>query len=429
MKHAALIAPLLALLLSPTGAQTRPTTTTAPAVDRYLINGRVIDAATTRPIDKFTLVMRPTKNVYWQNHMVRRFTGGTFKFPHPRGWNDILIRVWADGYKPSIVRVPEDKDEIEVWLKPAQTLAGRVVGMDGKPLAGAQVGLAGVGQELQVRDAKLALGDICRELDRKIVTTRSDGTFELPDDPEAMKIVVVHASGYGEADVSRIEDPITIQPWASIQGQLLRGDAPAPGWQISAYRSSPERIEFPFIHHNNDGRTDANGRFSIERIPPGRSQVQVNLVNKNASSSVFGLHTSIDAKPGQTINLTLGGEGRPVIGRLVPASGAKVKRFGHKLHIGLEAASMGFIVNSPLEDGMREAQRAFMADGLTQKYYQDVEVSADGRFRVDRLPPGQYQMTGVPIDSRADHFEVKPIDGGKTDDPLDLGDLKVGQSE
>src|SRR6476620_9820525 len=102
--------------------------------------------------------------------------------------------------------------------------------MDGKPLAGAQVGLAGVGQELQVRDAKLALGDICRELDRKIVTTRSDGTFELPDDPEAMKIVVVHASGYGEADVSRIEDPITIQPWASIQGQLLRGDAPAPGW-------------------------------------------------------------------------------------------------------------------------------------------------------------------------------------------------------
>jgi len=48
VKHAPLIAPLLALLLSPTGAQTRPTTSTAPAVDRYLINGRVIDAATTR---------------------------------------------------------------------------------------------------------------------------------------------------------------------------------------------------------------------------------------------------------------------------------------------------------------------------------------------------------------------------------------------
>jgi hypothetical protein len=418
----------LALLASSTNAQTRPATTTAP-IERYLINGRVIDATTTKPIEKFTLVMRPTKNVYWQNHMVRRFTGGTFKFPHPRGWNDILIRVWADGYKPSIVRVPEDKDEIEVWLKPAQTLKGRVIGTDGKPLADAQVGLAGIGQELHVNGTKLSLGDICHELDRKIVTTSADGTFELPDDPEAMKIVVVHALGYGEADVSRIDDPIGIQPWAAVTGQLLRGSAPAPGWQISAFLSAPERVEFPFIHHDNGARTDADGRFSIEHIPPGRSHFQVNFVGAKTSSPVFGLNTSIDFKPGQTINITLGGEGRPVIGRLVPANGSNVKWTGQKLHIGLEMPSMGFIFNSPIEDGMREAQRAFMADGLAQKYYRDVEVAPDGRFHIEHLPQGNYDISGVALNPRADHFEVKPIEGGKTDEPLDLGDLKVGRPE
>src|SRR5262245_43104600 len=226
--HCAIALLPLILLTSRALAQTRPATT--PSTDRYLINGRVIDATSTKPIDKFTLVMRPAKNVYWQNHMLRRFSGGTFKFPHPRGWNDILIRVWADGYKPSIVRVPEDKDDVEVWLKPAQTLRGRVAGVDGKPLAGAQVGLAGVGQELRVSGDKLALADLTHELDRKIVTTAADGTFELPDDPEAMKIVVTHAIGYGEADVSRIDDPIAIKPWARVEGQLLRGSAPAPGW-------------------------------------------------------------------------------------------------------------------------------------------------------------------------------------------------------
>ncbi len=416
--------PIVLLLMSTTGlahAQTQPATT-APArkIDQYLINGRVIDATTTRPIEKFTLVLRPAKNPFWQPHTLKRHANGTFKFPHPRGWNDILIRVWAKGYKPLVVRVAEDQDEVEVWLKPAQSIKGRVIGADGKALAGAQVALAGLSQEVRISGGKLALADICRELDRKTVQSAANGMFELPDDPEASKVVVVHESGYGEIELSRIEDGIVVQPWARVQGLLLRGASPAPGWEITVDRASPLGADNPFIHHNSAARTDAAGRFSVLSVAPGRGRVSVNLVKGKNTSSVFGIDTWIDAAPGESVELTLGGVGRPVVGKLVAANGASVDWAKFKLRVYLEAPSMGFIVESNVEDGFREAQGAFLAGGLTSKYHHELTPAADGTFRIERLPQGNYQIAGFPRG-----FEVKPMEGGRSEEPLELGELKM----
>jgi hypothetical protein len=413
---------LLSQTLPSTAPSTRP-------VEKYLIHGRVIDATTTKPIDKFTLVMRPAKNVYWQNHMLKHGAGGAFKFPHPRGWNDILIRVWADGYKPTIVRVPEDKDDVEVWLKPAQILKGRVVDSEGKPVADAQVGLGGIGQELSVSADKLRISDICHELDRTIVRTGADGTFAISDDPEARNVVVVHSGGYAEAEVSRIEDPVVLQPWGRIEGQLLRGATPAPGWEIQTIRSAPRNVEFSYLHHFNSAITDASGHFAIDHIPFGTVQVSVGYAKGTSTSTVFGLTTFVKLKAGEAVRITLGGEGRPVVGRLVSADGATVDFSKQPLRIWLKSPSMGFIVNDPIEQGMREAQRAFFADHLGAKYYREnISPDPDGRFRVDRLPQGSYEIVGVSLGTRND-FEVPPMEGGKSDEPLDLGELKVLKRE
>ena len=417
---------LLALILSiPLHAQTQPptATTTAPSkLDQYLINGRVNDATTTKPIDKFTLILRPAKTPFWQPHTLKRYAGGnTFKFPHPRGWNDILIRVWADGYKPSVVRVAEDQDQVEIWLKPAQTIKGRVIATDGKPLSGAHVALAGISQEVSITHDKLALSDLSRELDRKIAQTDAAGAFELPDDPEARQVIVVHQDGYAQADLGDLDDPIAVKPWGQIKGQLLRGSSPAPGWQIDAHRAAPQRSELPYIHHRTTARTDSEGRFTIDKLAPGLSQISVNYASGNNVSPVVGLATSIEIKRGETVNLTLGGEGRPVTGKLVAANGASVDWSKVKLRIGLETPSLGFIVDSPIESGFREAQREFFAGGLTSTYHHALIPAPDGAFKIDRLPQGRYELTGF-----GRQFEVTPMPGGKTDEPLDLGEIKIG---
>jgi hypothetical protein len=75
------------------------------------------------------------------------------------------------------------------------------------------------------------------------------------------------------------------------------------------------------------------------------------------------------------------------------------------------------------------------ADMATRRYH--VTVDADGNCRAEDVPPGQYRLH-VTISTR-DEFtaftvqpkqvEVPPIDGDRTDEPLDVGLILVEQRE
>ena len=135
----------------------------------------------------------------------------------------------------------------------------------------------------------------------------------------------------------------------------------------------------------------------------------------------------VDVAPGQTVLVHIGGRGRPVVGRVVlqAAPGVRPVDWRQNRPATIEkAAGLQPIAGAPRQGSppVRPVRRR----GLDK----------DGRFRIDDVPPGHYELT-VTIDAplglnrpgpAGELGRVKvPVDVPKGDDdvPVDLGEIKA----
>ena len=128
----------------------------------------------------------------------------------------------------------------------------------------------------------------------------------------------------------------------------------------------------------------------------------------------------VEVKPGQTIEVTIGGKGRPVIGRVVldgvPEAAGRLdaERTGDDQHA---------------EHGSAERRDFVRRFGS--------KIDKDGRFRIEDVTPGHYELD-VDVNPAADPpfcgpgtrigrvkvpVTVPEIPGGRTNEPLDLGTI------
>ncbi len=388
--------------------------------------GTVIDARTQKPVTSFFTVLRPARSTgaTWQSHTFREHADakGEFRIPIKNVWQEgAYVRVMADGYKPAKARIDKaTTDRLEIWLKPADPITGHVVDTGGKSIAGADVALASEFGALRLESGHLKFNGLGAKAGQKIIETARDGAFELPGGEDDAFIVIVHESGYGQVKVNDPSDRITLKPWARIQGQLLLGTKPGAGWLVSFNGSTPANSSFPWVSQWSQVTCDSAGKFDTgPLVPDARMQASVFVKTGNSTSLVLGVVTFVDTKPGKTLKLTLGGEGRPVIGRLVGSDGNPLPN--RKLWIRTPAPHLGM----PGDNEMWKAQGEFFQAVQGAKYHHEVVTDAEGRFRIPRLPQGNFEIDGAWIakDSQR-RFEVNPMDSGKSDEPLDLGDLK-----
>jgi hypothetical protein len=166
----------------------------------------------------------------------------------------------------------------------------------------------------------------------------------------------------------------------------------------------------PQVFWNCSETTDVNGRYTFDRLLPGRGDLghPMDLFDEKGTlgmNSTGGV--SIRLESGKTAHVDLG-SGRPVIGQLRWATGAK--RTAPWNHVLI----------------MVQCQRSLVPD-LNPRF--SATLDAQGNFSIDSVPAGDYELSVRVSEIREmvlrHRFSVPAIDKKLSQRPVDLGLLTL----
>ncbi|MHC4742353.1 MAG: M56 family metallopeptidase, partial [Planctomycetota bacterium] len=187
---------------------------------------------------------------------------------------------------------------------------------------------------------------------------------------------------------------------------------------------------------NYDARraqTDANGLCVFEDITSvsGTAGRAFTSEDDGVGGVPYGLHFEFEIEPGKNYDITLGGRGRPVTGRLVPASGneSDIDWSRARADFDLRAApfSMGFAEYNT------KILRAMIKDEGGNFYRKSsVKIQPDGTFRIENVRAAFYMFrVKVPEEPRNDKWNlfreirIPLMPDGASDKVFNLGDLAI----
>jgi peroxiredoxin len=254
-----------------------------------------------------------------------------------------------------------------------------------------------------------------------------------------------------------------LQEWGQIEGHLKIGSRPADCREIVAWQRDDRPYDPTDAHvlFLMETTTASNGWFAIYNVPPGKIGVGRSMMFEFPGGRGGGTTQKrfLEVQPGQTVHVALGGQGRPVIGRLLLTAEMKQKsnwQFGlcmaeHQIQTLLPMPED--VKNKPLGD--RQAWYShFMQTEEGKKYavqqYRDelaaetypLIVGADGSFRIEDVPAGTYTLHAEAWANAADairhrgdklieedvRFTVPDIPGGRSDAPMNIGEVALSES-
>ncbi len=422
------------------------------------VRGKVVDARSGQPIRRFTVVNGQYyrfsnqdgqfRQVNWERRGMWRLDGkGQYEieYTHPQV-AAVAVRIEAEGYKPATsepFKMEAGDVTFDARLEPGAGPAGVVHGPDGRPLAAATVVLSTRSLRAQLYNGKF------HETAYPQVITGTDGRFGFPAQTEPLRVFVSHARGYAEADDKTLaQSPdLTIRPWGRVEGIVKIGARPAAGVQVwlseGTQRWAPD--EAMPITQAQQQITDARGHYAFERVIPAELSVSRYFTLERLSYSVgAGASRAVVVEPDRTTWVDLGGTGRPVVGRFVLPAGIKPSAIFSRVNQSLELIRP----EPPYPENLNRAQReTWLEEWLAtepgkayarSKQAYDTNVRPDGRFRVEDVSAGKYELQGEvrepgqnpgqygpEVASITTQITVPDIPGGRSDEPLDLGTIEL----
>ncbi len=394
--------------------------------DILKIKGKVVDAETGEPIPDFKIVSGidwgGSRTVSWQRRDVKAYIEGhyemSFTFPYPAH----LIRIEAEGYKPGTSRaIGSDEGEVTIdfELEKGTGPSGIVHLPNGQPAAGAEVILCTPSQGPSIRNGRNQ-----RKRDSQYVETKEDGKFSFPVQMDVYAIVVLHDEGYLKITDTELAEStdLTLQPWATVKGKILVGKDPIPNETVRLGFDLPPESSQPRIYYDYRTATDDKGCFVFERVPPGQARIS-RMIRISDRRSGYSHSTSVEAKAGETVSITIGGMGRPVTGKVLVPDYLNEKFDWQHTDYGLRVDS---------------SEGPYRQIGF--------KINVDGTFRIDDVPTGDYHFyvnafappsdpqgfRGERIGLLSQHFNIPEMPDGRSDEPLDLGVLEldvIGKSD
>jgi peroxiredoxin len=385
---------------------------------KLVISGRVTDTETGRPVPKFRAVRgwkwRSRDDIDWSENLAIEATGGRFTVPFDEARAGAFIRIDAPGYRSAVsraFRADEGSQTFDFALHPAKEYNGLVLLPDGKPAPGAEVALATQGNPVSIRS-----GHFDRNRDFPKTSTGPDGRFTFPARDGEFLLVAVSEAGFAEisSDEFAKSGKLVLQSWGRIEGGVRIGPRFGSDQEVMFQPDRPNRAYFWSFGYTT--RTDERGRFRFDWVIPGSGRISRSVVTKfsgGASQHRPCWPEPISVKPGQTVQVTIGGKGRPVTGRVVLD--------------GTPEAPIDWSRNEPVEIG-------WFAAHIVGWFAAHIEK--DGRFRLEDIPSGRHTLTvpvnapgqgaGGPEIGRAQRdFTVPEMPGGRSNEPLDLGTITV----
>jgi hypothetical protein len=368
----------------------------------------------------------------------------------------------APGYEPQVSRAFNGIDSYtnDFALKRGKGIEGIVLLPDGTPAAAAGLVLTEKGESAYLDNALQIRGN-----GGSSDTVRSDvqGHFEFTPKLDPEKIFVSHEQGFAEAKIADVlkGEKITLQKWGRLKGLMRVGDAPEPDATIRLQQNySPVPDE--------DGRgssfsfylkaePDSGGNFVFDKVPPGEQRIALEYRFKDDRNEIPLSHGQIvTVKAGETTDVTLGGTGRRVTGRVNLVGGTHTdvdwKRDVHRLTLVLPPIP-GQPVN--VRGAIPQGQEPLIfLQGFNQAVAQPIDpkvlrerqraermyvllFDTNGNFRVDNVPPGKYQLMLNLTDPEDEYYNRRSIGamskeitvpdekGAKVNAPFDTGAIDL----
>ena len=384
------------------GVETRLDVTLVPA---EVVRGLVVDAATGIGIGGAEV------GLSWRiERPVRTAVDGTFVYPEfPLGYAELSAR--ADGYAIGDGRVREAGVTIGgpviLRLTASRRAQGRIVRIDGSPVAGAYV--AATGYEFAPSGG--------HRIDWRAVQSDTNGDFlidELRSDIE--HVLLVHADGFGVRQVDFPTDSRSL-PVVHIPDVVLE-----PGLAIVG--SVVDEVGVPWarasitMHGSADGRRPAG-----VPAPTGYRVIEGYVAERTATADDLGRFAFVDVAPGSYALSVLRDLGRPDTPKqLRVASGITPAPVELLLFRG--ASIRGRITVA--DDGRIPKCYVSVDPSGGGNTPTDVECAPDGSFVATGLGRGMYTLSFYPYPTQDERAAGRVFAATKVEDvPAGREDLTV----
>ncbi|MCC6490095.1 MAG: carboxypeptidase regulatory-like domain-containing protein, partial [Candidatus Hydrogenedentes bacterium] len=332
--------------------------------NRGVLEGRVVNAATDRPITNFGIVHLDeyTRHRVGERTRLRPQVDpeGRFRIedvaPGP-----VLLVVKAEGYAESELSIDEIApgetiSNLRVALSGGATLSGVVRDESGAPVSKADIIPGGVPNEMEPRLAAATHTD-------------AEGAFTLANQPLTLKTVSVHHESFALANVSVnlvADRENTVQVTLSKEC-ILSGHVYSEGETVAEADVRLFVGQAPDIQRFT-AKTDAEGVYHFDRLPTGSAHVLL------VTPLILDDGTRISRRLSQ--NVTLAGKEATVLDFEVPPVSASVEGRVTFQGTPAPAANLVLVITTPFGTEQRNAG-----------------VDSSGAFRFDAIPAGYAVVT------------------------------------
>jgi RNA polymerase sigma factor (sigma-70 family) len=375
------------------------------ALESLRITGHVTDSANGKPIQPFTVKVHSGTRGSLPEYLRHTVEGnnGIFEAIVPvsafggmhGAW---VLQILGDGYEPLLTPlqyVGEGDKHLELQLHRGGIVQGLVVAPNGSPAADAVFAIQQEGNTVSVyNDAHL----------HPQLPERSEaaGAFRITKPLKAKTLIASHDTGWASArlEPGRQELRLQLQPWASVEGILMRGGQPQPKERISL--QSLGMLANDSLQVLYSATTDSEGRFNFKRMPAGefRLSYQPNQWQIQDMPSLDTLEQNVVLASGDAKTVVLGETGLAVRARLqLPSSS------GSNVSTNLLALLSQGLPTPPSPNPARYATHASLNEA-TRNHHRDPAVLAaqrsrrhylgsvrpDGTVVFEDIPPGRYTL-------------------------------------
>ena len=428
--------------------------------------GKVADAETGRPVDEFRIIRgrsySPGEPIRWERYNTTRGQGGEYSVRlDDNGSGQMEVLIEAPGYLPgtSPALTKPGWYTNDFLLHKGKGVSGVVRSAKGDLVGNATVILVDSSENAYMNEPGQfqsggGNGDSVR--------TDAQGRFEFYPRLETDTVVVSHEQGFAEVRVRQMTTnaQVVLQPWGRVEGVLRVGRTVEPHQTVA--------LNNGFSQGGEEGRSspalsiylrvdpDPQGKFVFEKVPPGERKVYLQYKFRDGPGQTPLSHgVPVLVQPGGTAEVTLGGSGRAVIGRVAVTGGEPDDvdwlRDVHTLSLRLPprpAMQPVNVAGKTQEEQQKfwreyqEREQAFWrSEGgraleRAQRSYVLV-FGSNATFRVDSVPPGTYDLMIRPTDPQYEYYNnqelgalsqevvVPAAPAGRAGEPFDLGTVEL----
>ncbi|MEI6074500.1 MAG: sigma-70 family RNA polymerase sigma factor [Verrucomicrobiota bacterium] len=381
-----------------------------------VVHGKVIDESTGQRIQKFRIaqgwpdwnLIKGTTNAQWSSigRFWLDFSGGSYSHSFEEGVvgrtpnPGYFLKFMADGYQPFVSRlIAADEGDVEfnVTLRRAQTISVVVYAPDGRPAGAADVGLVSPGAKL----AMMAQGGFERdrvETGGSLLRADKQGIFTFQPDPAITRVIAAGPDGYAEATPAELEtSPVMrLQPWGRLEATCYSGGKPVAGREYDLHFGDGTSGSIYFDFMSLRFTTDAQGRITIDRLPPGKHSL-MRLTSFKSNDGINGWMNGakipFEIRSGETTQLDSGNSNCTVHAHLQWPAGMSrqpSQNIYADLHTPMPPIPSEIMTN---EAALMELMKTeeFRAAQKNMRSFKGT-VSDDGTITMEDVEPGDYQL-------------------------------------